>query len=62
MTHVEDIELEKRRHKLDHDARQLVNTYLRIGERDVPESDERRTRKLIIGEIRAVLAGIEMRA
>ena len=61
MTHVEDIVLEKRRHKLDHDVRQLVNTYLRFVEWDVPESDERRTRKLIIGEIRAVLARIEMR-
>jgi hypothetical protein len=27
-----------------------------------PESDERRTRKLIIGEIRAVLARVEMQA
>jgi hypothetical protein len=36
MTHVEDIELEKRRYKLDHDVRQLVNAYLRIVEWDVP--------------------------
>ena len=62
MTHVEDIELEKRRHKLDHDVRQLVDKYLKIVEWDVPESDEPRARKLIIGEIREALTRIEAQA
>ena len=44
MTHVEDIEVEKRRRKLDHDVRQLVDRYLKIVEWDVPESDEPRAR------------------
>jgi len=59
MTHVEDIEIEKRRRKLDHDVRQLVDKYLKIVEWDVPESDEPRARKLIIGEIREALTRIE---
>lgn len=59
MTHVEDIEIEKRRSKLDHDVRQLVDKYLKIVEWDVPESDEPRARKLIIGEIREALTRIE---
>lgn len=59
MTHVEAIEVEKRHRRLDHDVRQLVDKYLRIVEWDVPESDEARARKLIIGEIREALACIE---
>jgi len=59
MTNVEAIEVEKRQRKLDHDVRQLVEKYLRIVEWDVPESDESRARKLIIGEIRAALVRIE---
>ncbi|MFZ0467326.1 MAG: hypothetical protein WAL92_00245 [Thiogranum sp.] len=62
MTHVEDIEIEKRRRKLDHDVRQLVDKYLKIVEWDVPESDEPRARKLIIGEIREALTRIEAQA
>jgi hypothetical protein len=62
MTHVEDIEMEKRRRKLDHDVRQLVDKYLKIVEWDVPESDEPRARKLIIGEIREALTRIEAQA
>ena len=62
MTHVEDIEIEKRRRKLDHDVRQLVDKYLKIVEWDVPDSDEPRARKLIIGEIREALTRIEAQA
>jgi hypothetical protein len=62
MTHVEDIEIEKRRRKLDHDVRHLVDKYLKIVEWDVPESDEPRARKLIIGEIREALTRIEAQA
>jgi hypothetical protein len=45
MTHVEDIEVEKGRRKLDHDVRQLVDKYLKMVEWDVPESDEPRARQ-----------------
>jgi hypothetical protein len=59
MTHVVDIELQKRYPQIDKDVEHLVDKYLRIVEWDVPEPDVPRARRLIIGEIRKVLGGIE---
>jgi hypothetical protein len=62
MSGEEAIEVEKRRKRLDKDVRQLVDKYLRIVEWDVPDTDEPRARRLIIGEIREALARLETQA
>ena len=62
MTNVVDIELHKRYPQIDKDVEHLVDKYLRIVEWDVPEPDVPRARRLIIGEIRKVLGGIDEQA
>lgn len=59
MNNEEVIEFEKRRKSLDKDVGNLVDKYLRIVEWGVPDTDEPRARRLIIGEIREALARLE---
>ena len=51
MNNAEAVEVEKRRKSLD--------KYLRIVDWGVPDTDEPRARRLIIGEIREALARLE---
>jgi hypothetical protein len=59
MTEMEEIELRKIRAALDRDVAGLVDKYLKAMEWDIPEADEGRARRLILEEIRRVLAGLE---
>jgi len=59
MTEMEEIELRKVRAALDRDVGNLVDKYLKAMEWDIPEADEGRARRLILEEIRRVLARLE---
>ena len=59
MALMEEIELQKLRKALDKDFAALVDKYLKAMEWDIPEADERRARRLILEEIRQVLARLE---
>jgi hypothetical protein len=55
MVMMEEIELQKLRRSLDRDVAALVDKYLKAMEWDIPEADEGRARRLILGEIRQVI-------
>jgi hypothetical protein len=59
MANMEEIELQKLRKALDRDVAALIDKYLKAMEWDIPEADEDRARRLIMGEISAVLGRME---
>jgi hypothetical protein len=52
MPGMEEIEMDKRRTALDKDVAALLDKYLRGMEWDIPETDERRARRVILDAIR----------
>jgi hypothetical protein len=55
MPGMEDIELERYRGEIDADLQKLVDKYRRIFGWNIPEVDDAKAKRLILGELRAAV-------
>ena len=56
---IENIEMSKQRKSLDKDVEKLVDKYIKIMDWDVPDIDEPKARRLMLGEIKLAISRLE---
>ena len=59
MTDIQELEIGRYRDELKEDLHNLVDKYLRIADWDIPDNDEEKTVRLIVGAIRRMLDQVE---